>query len=251
VLSLFDYSDIKMAKDWNKLTIAQLKEALTQRSLDTSGKKADLVARLDNYVEEAVEEEDQADQIISEIEEATAENGNGEEAAAEEGGDGEGKEEEEKKDEEKEAEETKDTKDDNKYPLNVEGRVTYLPWYNNKKIAVPIREQIRHDLTNESKRRSVVMYPVSISDLGDAKLQEYMDRCIHFHVVFQNDWQFKEKTTDGHIGFYFTNASDAEAMATEMEDWREDVHVKHLQPSDNRASLVLEWKGQDPKTSGM
>ena len=53
------------------------------------------------------------------------------------------------------------------------------------------------DLTNESKRRSVVMYPVSISDLGDAKLQEYMDRCIHFHVVFQNDWQFKEKTTDG------------------------------------------------------
>ena len=74
----------------------------------------------------------------------------GEETAAEEGGDGEGKEEEEKRDEEKEAEETKDTKDDNKYPLNVEGRVTYLPWYNNKKIAVPIREQIRHGKYLES-----------------------------------------------------------------------------------------------------
>jgi len=34
---------------WNDLTVPQLKEELSVRGLDTAGKKADLVARLEKY----------------------------------------------------------------------------------------------------------------------------------------------------------------------------------------------------------
>jgi len=34
---------------WNDLTVPQLKEELTMRGLETNGKKADLVARLEQY----------------------------------------------------------------------------------------------------------------------------------------------------------------------------------------------------------
>jgi hypothetical protein len=36
-------------RSWSKLTVTQLKEELEQRSLETTGKKADLVARLEAY----------------------------------------------------------------------------------------------------------------------------------------------------------------------------------------------------------
>jgi hypothetical protein len=34
---------------WNDLTVPQLKEELTVRGLETTGKKADLIARLEKY----------------------------------------------------------------------------------------------------------------------------------------------------------------------------------------------------------
>jgi hypothetical protein len=34
---------------WQDLTVAQLKEELSLRELDTAGKKADLIARLEQY----------------------------------------------------------------------------------------------------------------------------------------------------------------------------------------------------------
>jgi len=35
------------AKDWNKLTIAMLKQELANRNLDVMGKKSDLISRLE------------------------------------------------------------------------------------------------------------------------------------------------------------------------------------------------------------
>ena len=39
-----------MAAEWNKLTVNQLKAELQQRGLENTGKKADLVSRLEQYV---------------------------------------------------------------------------------------------------------------------------------------------------------------------------------------------------------
>lgn len=39
--------DILLVSEWEDLTVAELKEELTSRGLETTGRKADLVARLE------------------------------------------------------------------------------------------------------------------------------------------------------------------------------------------------------------
>jgi len=67
--------EAKPAEDWSKLTVAKLKEELTKRGLDTKGKKAELVARL-----EAAGNDDAMDVDVVQEEEEEEE----EEAASEE-----------------------------------------------------------------------------------------------------------------------------------------------------------------------
>ena len=42
-----DSGDVEEIMNWNDYTVPQLKEELASRALETSGKKADLVARLE------------------------------------------------------------------------------------------------------------------------------------------------------------------------------------------------------------
>ena len=47
---LNDHFQTNMSTDWNKQTVAQLKAELTKRGLDTTGKKAELVERIEQSI---------------------------------------------------------------------------------------------------------------------------------------------------------------------------------------------------------
>ena len=53
------------------------------------------------------------------------------------------------------------------------------------------------DLAIDSKIRSVIVYPITIDDLTDSKFKVFLEKAISFHVVFQHEWQFKDKVQDG------------------------------------------------------
>ena len=62
---------IKMATDWNRLTVSELKEELQNRGLEATGKKAELVARIEQSEEvmrqrEAEQEETRSEETETE-----------------------------------------------------------------------------------------------------------------------------------------------------------------------------------------
>ncbi|ELT99801.1 hypothetical protein CAPTEDRAFT_228685 [Capitella teleta] len=111
-----------MADGYGKMTVGQLKEELVRRELDTSGKKADLVARLTEADEVATEEpaveatEEDAGGEVAQVEEGMEEGGSSEQPAEEEPGEEEAAMEEEEATEgtstaEETAEESKERED--------------------------------------------------------------------------------------------------------------------------------------------
>jgi len=328
-----------MAVEWNKLTIAKLKDELSSRGLDVTGKKGELIKRIlehdkileeealleqdetekdmddqeaatnedevlddpdikpeidaDNQEEtteisEDVQMKEETEDVKPEISDATeeqAETGdvteetNAPEEAAVSVNAGpedddemqevtftitgigsedksildeaveepkEAKEGEEKKDE-KDEEEKEDDKQSHKkkdIPRNIEGKIIYLPWHGGGTVVVPVREQIRHDLAIDSRKRTVVVYPITLDDLGNEQFKNYMEKAISFQVTFQHEWQFKEKVTDGSVEFHFRTCEEADEMAEEMKGFKEDFHVKRSDAEDERARLVQKWSGQ-------
>lgn len=74
-----------MATDWNKQTVAQLKAELTKKGLDTTGKKSDLVKRIEQSLAEETEKDENGTAAEEEMEgqEETAIEGEGEEGKEE------------------------------------------------------------------------------------------------------------------------------------------------------------------------
>lgn len=193
-------------EDWNKLTVPQLKTACTERSLDVSGKKADLVQRLEAYVEENKEEvkeevgngdAEEGTEQMEEAQEATEES----EQQADNGTDENVKEEEEEKDVEdvieaiddiieeekkegeegegdkKEGEEKKETKEEDKTEKKKETQHKTF-------VKVPIKRNVRQEVFRERRYRTVVIGYIETEDLKNEKLIELIQKGTSYTVTF-------------------------------------------------------------------
>lgn len=240
-------------QNWNKLTVAQLKEELTTRGLDTAGKKQDLVDRLKasenvskdepmddgegaaEAKEEALdgeeqmegeaegeggEEVDEAALLGGEDEESKEAEANGEGEGAEaaegaEGGDGD-------KAEEKEEEQWEDP--------DTEDVDTFLKM----DLEVPKKEDMRRDRTREFRFRRVFAWPLEFDDFKNAVLQKHVPKCQFFTfrtLERANNKDFTE--SQGSLELQFRKMTDANEAAEELKTIREGIETKQMGPEDS------------------
>lgn len=277
------------------MTVLQLKAELSERNLDASGKKAELVQRLEEYEKEngpaetaengdgETEETVKTDDIIEQLEQATQEeenDGEANEAAPAEGQDAEAEGEETEGKETKqecgeegeettgeevkqeageegadapaEGEETKEEKEEVKKDEGPDitkiAKGFCLALDDGKKIVIPVRENIRIDLRQHSRVKTVVCYPVKVTDLADNTFQELFETCVHFSIVFQEHHHEKVKSENGYLELRFESREAAEEAAKKLAEMREDLKVKACGPRDMTNQVIADLKGEDEKT---
>lgn len=238
-----------MSTDYNKMTVAQLKTELTNKGLDTTGKKAELVERLENYVENGdageaangdggdnVDEEMEA-QDEAAIEAAEGEEGNedvDEEALlAEDGKEGEEMEaEEEEAEGDADAEKTEESAEEKKEDVEPEepDQDTIL-----RDVEVPEKNDMRKDRTREMRFRRVFVWPLEWSTLSNDLFKQYMEQSLFF--TFRTLKEEDGKVVNGSVEMQFRTAALAAEAAEKMKELGEGVETKLLSPADTEESI--------------
>ncbi|KAK2149129.1 hypothetical protein LSH36_466g02045 [Paralvinella palmiformis] len=311
---------IAMAAEWNKLTVNQLKAELQQRGLENTGKKADLVSRLEQYVKaEKPEKMNTDDQdIMEQIDEVTKDSGNngikaeetmeqddevpksedatkegelaeneheidenmedaqcvsneeatenqeeskqteGDEGTAVkeaevmgEGGQGDGKEIEpaekkegedaETKDEEKGEDGTKQEEEKKEqefydYTKNATGFILSLD--NGRKIVIPNKDVLKSDLLCCNQPKTVWVYPITVDDITSGVLNDFMAKCVHFHITFHESDNDNDKSEKGYAEFIFGSEEEATEMTEVLSEQHEDLTVRQLTLRDKRSEIL-------------
>lgn len=238
-----------MSTDWNKQTVAQLKAELTKRGLDTTGKKAELVERIEqsladaNGAEEEMEAQEEPaaegeeavdeDALLAEDGKEEAEGEGDEEMEAEGGEKGEdeaaGDEEAAAEGEEAEGDEEEKKEEVPEEPLEPDQDKII------RETEVPDKVEMRKDRTREMRFRRVFIWPVSESDLEKPLFKTYMRMCVFF--TFRALKVEDGAVVNGSIEMQFISAATAADAAEKLKELGEDVETKQLAPADTEESI--------------
>jgi len=258
-------------EDWNKMTVAQLKTECTNRGLDTSGKKADLIQKLSQHEAAAGEEvEEEVEEAAEVEEEQNAENGDEEqaedaenegEAEAQDGveqvidaiddicekpeaGEGEGeKAEAEQSEEAAEGEEKKE--DDKEGDKSEEKKETKPTPSKPQPVKVPIKKTVRAEVLRESRVRMVVFGPLLLEDLKNEKMLEILQKAEQFFIRFALEGE------PGHAQLRLKTFEEAKELAEAIaaDPFKENIVVKQLEPDvEQNAKIDALLKGESEKT---
>jgi hypothetical protein len=215
-----------MAEEFlNKSTVAQLKEQCTQRKLETTGKKNDLVQRLIAFLDE--NPDDELAKTISGAEDENVEEEETNEEAEEDGGDGAEDEEPEteKKEEEANGEETGE-KDEVKEEKEEQEKPDEKKTPAKSKPRPPGPRDFKRDSNVDMRHRSVVVGPVTPEDLKRDEIQEYAKKASCFFVRIHNDVEGEKHI--GHVEYRFNSWEEAEKAAEEFPKLSDDCIVRRL-----------------------
>lgn len=233
------------------MTVMQLKAELTSRNLDASGKKAELVERLEQYEEEngkapdadtPEQEENGEDEPMAEgdEEQQAEEEGGGEEAEA----DGEKMETEAAENGAEDEGEKKEKKDQGPDVTKI-ARGHCIALDDGTRIVIPPRDLIKIDLKQHARVKTVIVYPVKVEDIADCVFHEYLEKCMHFQLVFQENNHEKTKSENGFLELRFQSRDEAEEAEAQLSEIREGLKVKLCGPRDHTNAVVTELRGTD------
>lgn len=186
--------DVMLVSEWEDLTVAQLKEELVGRGLETTGRKADLVARLEANDREILDA--QGHQQQGEEEEGTQnkEEDNGDDDLVVWADDEAGQEEDQlvlDDDEEKPAADSsaaelkpkvetseKPQKEEFHVDVSKDKDLFILTWHG-QKVAIPFKDEIQKDIKHCVKMQNIIMYPAEIADVYSETVKPLVEKAIN------------------------------------------------------------------------
>lgn len=258
---------------WNDLTVPQLKEELSVRGLDTAGKKADLVARLEKYDNDMLaqqkQEEDNGDEfVVWNVDEDAGEEhedrddrddvdfigtSNGTKAdEPDETGDAD-------KDKDSAAEKppatdadtsTKELEPDFTVTPSKDKDILLLMW-SGKQIPVPFRDEVQKDMRHCSKMQNVMMYPVQLVDVFSDTFRPLVESAIN--VSTELDEVVAGQAIKGYLRLKFSSPSEAARAVDTLKEYKRDgleLTIKFFAEDDSEGHVLSKIRKDEADRKG-
>lgn len=245
--------DILLVSEWEDLTVAELKEELTSRGLETTGRKADLVARLEASDREILnaqnpeeeeeapnEEEENGDDIVVWTEDDPA---RGEEAeedctvlTVKDGEDQPTEEQKLKEDKTSKEEGHADAPKDNSFAVTWHGQ----------KVIVPFKDEVQKDIKHCAKQQNIIMYPAEVSDIYADSIRPLVEKAIN--VSMEMDEVNPGQQIKGYLRLKFGSAALAADALKILKDYQPDdreIALEHFGENDSEGHVLSKVKSKD------
>lgn len=275
---------------WSSLTVAALKTALLERGLQTTGRKADLVARLEAsqsgsdeqlhdvlLADDTVESSREQDETCA-IEPADADDDNDEFVEWNEGDDEVKNTEEpgteadllkvevvdevkaseveehdksgEKADTsavDEEHEKTDEPGGELSVDVEKDKDIFYVIWQS-KKVIIPFKEEITKDLDIYGRMQTVVIYPLTTADIYSDAIRQQTEHASSIELTLEDT--IPGKPPKGYLKLKFSEIPEAKRCLDELQNFREDVAVKHFTKDDSESHIMSKLRKEDCERRG-
>lgn len=259
-------NDVLLVSEWGDLTVAQLKEELVSRGLETTGRKSELVSRLEandreilnaqNQEEEEAppneeapnEEEENGDDLVVWADDDTApaeedklvldEDNEEDTAAAPSSQPAE-------EDKPKDIPEDKAAKEETRADAAKEKDSFFVTWHG-EKVAVPFKDEIQKDIKRCVKQQNIIMYPAEIADIYSEPIKPFVEKAIN--VSMELDETVLGQPIKGYLRLKFgSSALAAEAMEILRNYKPEDreITLEHFGENDSEGHVLSKVKSKD------
>lgn len=255
---------------WNDFTVPQLKEELTVRGLETVGKKAELVARLEKYDSDMLtqqkQEEDNGDEFVvwnvdeeqddtqderddhDDVEYVGASNGL---KADEKQESSAGKEESSTADKSTTGDgEAKEPQPDFTVTPSKDADLMLLTWCG-KQIPVPFRDEVQKDLRHCSKLQNVMMYPVHLVDVLSDTFRPLIESAIN--VSTELDEIVAGQAVTGYLRLKFSSTSEAARAVDTLKEYKHDgqeLTIKFFSEDDSEGHVLSKIRKDEAERKG-
>lgn len=258
---------------WNDLTVPQLKEELSVRGLETAGKKAELVARLEKYDSEMLaqqkQDEDNGDEFVVwnvdedageehddrddhvDVEYLGTSNGTKEHEPDEMGDAGKDKDDAAEKPPAADADAAvKELEPDFTVTPSKDKDMLLLMWCG-KQVPVPFRDEVQKDVRHCSRLQNVMMYPVQLVDVFSDTFRPLVESAIN--VSSELDEIVAGQAVKGYLRLKFSSPSEAARAVDTLKEYKRDgleLTIKFFAEDDSEGHVLSKIRKDEADRKG-